>query len=81
MIGQFQVRALQPAVPLGGVPLGVARPAVVTALKGLVRDEDYEHWLVARERAYDYTTLCYRDRQPTAGLVPLTDYLPFLAAD
>jgi hypothetical protein len=75
------VRALAPAVPLGGVPLGVARPAVVTALKGLVRDEDYEHWLVARERAYDYATLCYRDHQPTAGLVPLTDYLPFLAAD
>jgi len=81
MIGQFRVRALQPAVPLGGVPLGVARPAVVTALNGLVRDEDYEHWLVARERAYDYATLCYRDRQPSAGLVPLTDYLPFLAAD
>ncbi len=60
---------------------GVARPAVVTALKGLVRDDDYEHWLVTRERAYDYATLCYRDRQPTAGLVPLTDYLPFLAAD
>ena len=34
-----------------------------------------------RARSYDYATLCYRDRQPTAGLVPLTDYLPFLAAD
>src|SRR5436190_18946691 len=81
MIGKFQVRALAPAVPLGGVPLGTARPAVVAALKALARDQDYEHWLVARERAYDYATLCYRDRQPTAGLVPLTDYLPFLAAD
>jgi hypothetical protein len=81
MVGQYQVRALAPAVPLGGVPLDVARPAVVNALKGLARDQDYEHWLVARERAYDYATLCYRDVQPTAGLVPLTDYLPFLAAD
>jgi hypothetical protein len=81
MVGPFHVRVLAPAVPLGGVPLGVARPAVVTALKTLVRDDDYEHWLLARERAYDYATLCYRDRQPTAGLVPLTDYLPFLAAD
>jgi hypothetical protein len=59
----------------------VARPAVVTALKAITRDQDYERWLVARERAYDYATLCYRDQQPTAGLVPLTDYLPFLAAD
>lgn len=81
MTGKFQVRALTPSVPLGGVPLGLARPAVVAALKALARDQDYEHWLVARERAYDYATLCYRDRQPTAGLVPLTDYLPFLAAD
>ena len=81
MTGQFQVRALEPAVPLGGVPLGVARPALAAALKALARDQRYEAWLVARERAYDYATLCYRDRQPTAGLVPLTDYLPFLAAD
>jgi hypothetical protein len=81
MLGPVQVRALQPALPLGGVPPGVARPAVATALKGLARDDDYERWLVARERAYDYATLCYRDLQPTAGLIPLTDYLPFLAAD
>jgi len=81
MTGQFQVRALEPAVPLGGVPLADARPAVVSALVALARDQRYETWLVARERAYDYATLCYRDRQPTAGLVPLTDYLPFLAAD
>jgi hypothetical protein len=81
MVGQFQVRALAPALPLGGVPLSVARPTVVTALKGLARDEYYEHWLVARQRDFDRVTLCYRDRQPTAGLIPLTDYLPFLAAD
>ena len=81
MVGVFRVRAVEPAVPLGGVPLGVARPAVVQALKAQARDQAYERWLVARERAYDYATLCYRDRQPTAGLVPLTDYLPFLAAD
>jgi hypothetical protein len=79
--GVFQVRAVDQAVPLGGVPLSVARPAVIQALKAQARDQAYERWLVAKERAYDYATLCYRDRQPSAGLVPLTDYLPFLAAD
>ena len=60
---------------------GLARPAVVSALKSLARDDAYEHWLLARQRAYDYATLCYRDQQPTPGVLPLTDYLPFLAAE
>jgi hypothetical protein len=81
MIGLFKVRALEPAVPLGGVPLGVARPAVVVALKTLARDRAYESWLLSRQHDYDIVTLCYRDQQPTPGVVPLTDYLPFLAAD
>jgi hypothetical protein len=75
------VRALQPAVPLGGIPLSLARPAVVGALKALARDRSYERWLLARERSYNVITVCRRDRQPTPGVVPLTDYLPFLAAE
>ncbi len=81
MLGPFQVRALEPAVPLGGLPTGLARPAVISALKALARDHAYESWLLARQRAYDYATLCYRDRQPVPGVIPLTDYLPFLAAE
>ncbi|HUK95041.1 MAG TPA: hypothetical protein VLU96_08305 [Gaiellaceae bacterium] len=80
MLGPIQVRALQPAVPLGGIPLMLARPAVVAALKALARDHAYERWLLARERGYNVITLCRRDVQPTPGVVPLTDYLPFLAA-
>ena len=80
MLGPIAVRALQPAVPLGGIPLGLARPAVVTALRALARDRVYERWLLARERSYNVITLCRRDVQPTPAVVPLTDYLPFLAA-
>lgn len=81
MLGPVEVRALQPVVPLGGIPLGLARPAVVGALKALARDRAYESWLLARERGYNVITICRRDRQPTPSVVPLTDYLPFLAAD
>jgi hypothetical protein len=81
MLGPVQVRALQPVVPLGGIPLGIARPAVVSALKALARDRAYERWLLARERGYNVIAICRRDQQPTPNVVPLTDYLPFLAAD
>ena len=63
------------------MPLGVARPAVVTALKSLARDQRYESWLLAKERGYAEIAICRKDEQPTPGVVPLTDYLPFLAAD
>jgi hypothetical protein len=81
MLGTFRVRALQPVVPLGGIPFELARPAVVSALKALARDQRYESWLLARERGYAEVAICRRDDQPTPGVVPLTDYLPFLAAD
>ena len=81
MMGPVDVRVLQPAVPLGGIPLSLARPAVVGALKALARDRSYEGWLLARERSYNAIAICRRDRQPTPGVVPLTDYLPFLAAE
>jgi hypothetical protein len=80
MLGPVQVRALEPTVPLGGIPLELARPAVVTALNALARDHRYESWLLARERAFNAVALCRKDDQPTPGVVPLTDYLPFLAA-
>ena len=37
--------------------------------------------VLARERALDEQALCRRDVQPQPGVVDLTDYLPFLAAD
>jgi hypothetical protein len=81
MLGTYEVRALGPAVPLGTVPLGMARGAIVNALKSLARDERYEDWLLRRERALVEQAVCRRDAQPAIGVVPLTDYLPFLAAE
>jgi hypothetical protein len=81
MRGTFQVRALDEPVSLGALPLGVARPGIVNALKELARSDRYEAWLLARERALDEQAVCRRDAQPQVGVVGLTDYLPFLAAD
>lgn len=81
MQGVYEVRALDSPVPLGALPFGLARPAVVTALQELARADRYEAWLLARERALDEQALCRRDVQPQPGVVSLTDYLPFLAAE
>ncbi len=80
LLGPIQVRALAPAVPLGALPAALARPAVVSALKSLAREQAYESWILSRQHDYDYATICYRDRQPVPGVIPLTDYLPFLSA-
>jgi hypothetical protein len=81
MRGTFQVRALDSPVLLGALPLGVARPAIANALQELARSDRYEAWLLARERVLDEQAVCRRDAQPEVGVVELTDYLPFLAAD
>jgi hypothetical protein len=81
MLGPYTVKALEPTVPLGAVPSALARPAVVAALKGLARDRRYEGWLLARQRAELNLAVCRKDEAPTPGVVPLTDYLPFLAVD
>ena len=81
MRGTYQVRALDAPVPLGAVPFSLARPAIVGALRTLAQADRYDAWLLARERALGDQALCRRDVQPEAGVVPLTDYLPFLAAD
>jgi hypothetical protein len=81
MRGTYQVRALDSPVSLGALPLSVARPAIVNALKELSRSDRYEAWLLARERVLDEQAVCRRDSQPEVGVVELTDYLPFLAAE
>ncbi|HSS79577.1 MAG TPA: hypothetical protein VLK24_00115 [Gaiellaceae bacterium] len=81
MRGTYQVRALDSPVLLGALPLGVARPAIANALQELARSDRYEAWLLARERVLDEQAVCRRDAQPEVGVVQLTDYLPFLAAD
>jgi hypothetical protein len=81
MRGTYAVRATDPAVSLGAIPFDMARPAVVNAVKELARAERFESWLLAREKVYSAQSICRKDVQPEVGVVPLTDYLPFLAAE
>jgi hypothetical protein len=80
MTGIYQVRAVDPAVPLGALPFGLVRPALVSALKALDREERYDNWLLARQKGLVEQATCRDDQLPTPGVVPLTDYLPFLSA-
>jgi hypothetical protein len=81
MRGTFQAKALDDAVPLGALPLDVARQPIVDALQALDRSDRYESWLLSREHQLSAQAVCRRDVQPEPGVVDLTDYLPFLAAD
>jgi hypothetical protein len=78
--GTVDVRALDVPVALGTIPLDMARTAVVNALQELGREDAYESWLLSREHVLGEQALCRKDQQPQVGIVPLTDYLPFLAA-
>ena len=81
MLGTFRVRPLDDPLPLGALPLDLARPVIVNALQALARSDRYESWLLAREAVLGEQAVCRRDVQPEPAAVDLTDYLPFLAAD
>ena len=81
MTSVFKVKALGPTVDLAELPLAKARKPIVTALVSLARDTAYQNWLIARQKAAQSQTLCWRDQLPAVAVVPLTDYLPYLALD
>jgi hypothetical protein len=81
MTGTFKVKALGPTVELAELPLAKARRPIATALLSLARDTAYQNWLLARQKSAQNATLCWRDQLPAIEVVPLTDYLPFLAVD
>jgi hypothetical protein len=81
MTGVFKVKALGPTVDLAEVPLAKARKPIVTALVSLARDTAYQNWLLSRQKVAQSQTLCWRDQLPAVAVVPLTDYLPYLALD
>jgi hypothetical protein len=81
MTGVFKVKALGPTVDLAELPLAKARMPIVTALVSLARDTAYQNWLLDREKSAQPQTLCWRDQLPAVEVVPLTDYLPYLALD
>lgn len=76
--GAYTVKALQDPLPLGAVPLGQARPAILAALRAFARGAAFEHWTVAKQRGALNTATCARDDLPQPAAVDLVQYLPFL---
>ena len=76
--GTFSVKALQDPSPLGAVPLGRARPAIVAALRAFAHGVAFERWTVGKQRAALATATCARDDLPQPAAVDLVQYLPFL---
>jgi hypothetical protein len=81
MTGVFKVKAVGPTVALAELPLSKAHKPIVTALVSLARDTAYQNWLLLREKSAQARALCWRDQLPAIEVVPLTDYLPYLALD
>ena len=76
--GPFAVRALADTVPLGAVPLGQARPAIVSALRSFARGQAFERWTILRQHTALDTTTCVRDDLPQPSAIDLVQYMPFL---
>ena len=77
-LGLFQVKPLDQALPLGAVPLGKARPAIVAALKAFTRGAAFEQWTISKQRTAQDTATCRGDDLPQPAATDLTQYLPFL---
>ena len=72
-------------MPLGGFVVWVVLLNLASGLNLYYTAQNIaalpQQWLLAKERGYAEIAICRKDEQPTPGVVPLTDYLPFLAAD
>ena len=78
LLGNFSIRPLGSAVPLGALPLSSARPAIVAALRGFERAQSFERWTIARQNVVLSRTTCLHDQLPQPAAIDLTQYLPFL---
>jgi hypothetical protein len=79
--GPVRVTALDEVLPLGAVPLPLARPAIRAALTAQARLQAVETWSVGAQSRALSRILCVGDVLPGAATVDLAAYLPFLALD
>jgi len=77
-LGAVKVRPLGPPQPLGGVPLGSARPSIRAVLMTQARQARFSSWLAAQQRAAFPEATCWRDQFPQVGEADLSEYLEFL---
>jgi hypothetical protein len=78
LLGMYSVRPLEAPQPLGALPLAVARPSIVAALRGFERAQSFEHWTIVQQNRALNRTICLRDQLPQPAAIDLTQYLPFL---
>ena len=76
--GSYAVKALQDPLPLGAVPLGRARPAIVAALRAFAQGVAFENWTVGKQRVALAQATCAKDDLPQPAAVDLVQYIPFL---
>ncbi len=74
--GRIEVRPVEPATVLAALPLPLARPAIVGALRRFGRVAAYENWLLKREAAALLETTCRSDDLPDPAVLGLDDLLP-----
>ena len=79
--GPVRITALDELLPLGAVPLSLARPAVRAALIAQGRLQAVETWSVGAQSRALSRILCVGDVLPAAATVDLSAFLPFLALD
>jgi hypothetical protein len=79
--GPVRITALDELLPLGAVPLSLARPAVRAALIAQGRLQAVETWSVGGQSRALSRILCVGDVLPAAATVDLSAFLPFLALD
>lgn len=78
LLGTYAVRPLEPAQPLGALPLSAVRPGIVAALRGFERAQSFERWTIRQQNHALGRTICLRDQLPQPVAIDLTEYLPFL---
>jgi hypothetical protein len=78
-LGSYRVTPVGDAVPLGLLPLGAVRPAIVGAIRSFARGAAYERWTTIHQKDTLASAICAHDDLPQPGVIDLTTYLPFLS--
>ncbi len=79
LLGAYTIKPVGTPVPLGSLPLGTVRLAIVAALEGFARAQAVQRWTIAEQRTELDVTTCRADDLPEPSAVDITQDLPFLA--
>ena len=74
--GEYKVRAVGSARPLGSMPLSVVTPAIRVALTAFAQGDAFEQWTTKVQTAALATTICRGDELPAPAPVELETLVP-----